>query len=171
MLVCCALIHVSPTLPALVIIHGPRQAKKYLRTCAKYAQNQFILRMRKVSAVVVSNDSVNGQWRPWSDCADAQADLGLRCQHMPGPVFPCCRPYSLFWNLRYAWQNASIMLYDPRIRKCTVWQMRSAKTPVSLSVARSDQSSFGILWTASDPKCQHSEAPWSYERIHMLCVP
>ena len=24
----------------------------------------------------------SGQWRPWSDCADAQADLGLRYPHM-----------------------------------------------------------------------------------------
>ena len=32
---------------------------------------------------IVSNDSVSGQRRPWSDCADAQADLGLRCPHMP----------------------------------------------------------------------------------------
>ena len=34
-----------------------------------------------------SNDSVSGQWRPWSDCADAQADLGLRCPHMPEGTF------------------------------------------------------------------------------------
>ena len=32
---------------------------------------------------IISNDFVSGQWRPWSDCADAQADLGLRCPHMP----------------------------------------------------------------------------------------
>ena len=32
---------------------------------------------------IVSNVSVSGQWRHWSDCADAQADLGLRCPHMP----------------------------------------------------------------------------------------
>ena len=31
---------------------------------------------------VVSNDSINRQWRPWSDCADAQSDLGLCCPHM-----------------------------------------------------------------------------------------
>ena len=36
---------------------------------------------------VVSNDSVSGQWRPWSDCADAQADLDLRCQHMHEDTF------------------------------------------------------------------------------------
>ena len=35
---------------------------------------------------VVSNDSVKGQWRPWSDCADAQADLGLRCPHIPEDI-------------------------------------------------------------------------------------
>ena len=31
---------------------------------------------------VVSNESVSGQWWPWSDCADAQADLGLRFPDM-----------------------------------------------------------------------------------------
>ena len=31
---------------------------------------------------IVSNISVSGQRRPWSDCADAQADLGFRCPHM-----------------------------------------------------------------------------------------
>ena len=30
---------------------------------------------------VVSSDSVSRQWWPWSDCA--QADLGLRCPHIP----------------------------------------------------------------------------------------
>ena len=35
----------------------------------------------------VCNDSVCGQWRPGSDCADAQADLGLSCPHMPENTF------------------------------------------------------------------------------------
>ena len=72
----------------------PCQAK----TVFEHAQNvriHIILRMRKVSAgicsplihSVVSNDSGSGQWRPWSDCADAQADLGLRCPHMPEDMF------------------------------------------------------------------------------------
>ena len=36
---------------------------------------------------VVSNDSVSGHWRPWSDCMNAQADLGPRCPHMPEETF------------------------------------------------------------------------------------
>ena len=32
------------------------------------------------------NDSGGGQRRPWSDCADAQADLGLCCQYMPEDI-------------------------------------------------------------------------------------
>ena len=31
---------------------------------------------------IQSSGSVSGQWRPWSDCEDAQSDLGLRCLHM-----------------------------------------------------------------------------------------
>ena len=36
---------------------------------------------------VVSNDSVSGQWRSWSGCADAQPDQDLRCPHMPDDMF------------------------------------------------------------------------------------
>ena len=68
------------------------------KTVFEHAQNvriHIILRMRKVSAgicsplihSVVSNDSGSGQRRPWSDCADAQADLGLRCPHMLEDMF------------------------------------------------------------------------------------
>ena len=52
---------------------------------------------------VVSYDSDSGQWRPWSDCADAQADLGLPCPHMPAvricpkPCFRMARPNSFFF--------------------------------------------------------------------------
>ena len=54
------------------------------------AQIQIILRIRKVTSGPLPsihtfysfNDSVSGQWMPWWDCADAQADLGIRCPHM-----------------------------------------------------------------------------------------
>ena len=36
---------------------------------------------------IASNDYVSGQQRPWSDCADAQADLGLGCPHMIEDTF------------------------------------------------------------------------------------
>ena len=36
---------------------------------------------------VVSSDSVCRQWRPWSDCPDAQADLGPCYPHMPKDTF------------------------------------------------------------------------------------
>ena len=36
---------------------------------------------------MVSNDSVCGQKRSWSDCVDAQADLGLRCPYIPKDTF------------------------------------------------------------------------------------
>ena len=58
-------------------------------------QIQINLCMCKVSSgpwisiqiAVVSNDSVSGQGRPLSDCANAQADLGLQCLHMPEDTF------------------------------------------------------------------------------------
>ena len=63
---------------------------------AHNAQIQIILRMRKsiiwvfalnLKHSVLYNDSVSGQWRPWSDCAAAQADLGLCCPRMPQDTF------------------------------------------------------------------------------------
>ena len=39
---------------------------------------------------VVSIESVSRQWRPWSDCTGVQADLGLRCLHMPKNTFFFC---------------------------------------------------------------------------------
>ena len=48
-------------------------------TCVKYYPGLCSLFIQSV----VSNDSVCGQWRPRSDCANAQADLGLHCPHMP----------------------------------------------------------------------------------------
>ena len=47
--------------------------------CAKYHPglcSPFILS-------VVANDSVSGQWRPWSDCADTQADRGFAVRICP----------------------------------------------------------------------------------------
>ena len=56
---------------------------------------QIILRMREdhpglcFSFVhsVISINYVSGQGRPWSDFADAPADLGLRCPHLPKDTF------------------------------------------------------------------------------------
>ena len=47
---------------------------------------------------VVSNDSVSGQRRPWSYCADAQADLRPRCPHMPeGTLFSWRIHFWIVW--------------------------------------------------------------------------
>ena len=56
---------------------------------------RFIRRIRNVSSKnrslfihsIVSNDSLSGQRRPWSDCANAQADLRLRYPHMLADTF------------------------------------------------------------------------------------
>ena len=40
---------------------------------------------------IVADDSVCGQRRPWFDWADAQADLGLCCPHMPEDTFCMAR--------------------------------------------------------------------------------
>ena len=45
--------------------------------CAEYLPGLCFLFIYSV----VSNNSASGQWMPWSDCADAQADLGFRWPH------------------------------------------------------------------------------------------
>ena len=37
--------------------------------------------------IVLSYDSVSGQWRLWLDCVESQANLGLRCSHMTEDTF------------------------------------------------------------------------------------
>ena len=71
------------------VLSNTRKVYRFKSSCA-YAKyhpgicSQFI-------HSIVSNDSVSGQGRPWSACADAQADLGLRWPHMPEKnVFAWC---------------------------------------------------------------------------------
>ena len=47
-------------------------------TCVKYHPDLCSPLIHSVG----SNYSISGQWRPWSDCASAQSDLGLHCPHM-----------------------------------------------------------------------------------------
>ena len=68
----------------------------------EHAQNgrfQIILRIKYNPGIcslfiysVVSNDSVTGQRRPWSDCADAQSDLGLAVRIYPKTPFRIAGP-------------------------------------------------------------------------------
>ena len=71
--------------------YWPRQAKQCLRTCAKCADSDHHAHAQSHTALcstliqsMVSNDSISGQRRTWSDCVDVQADLGRRCPHMHG---------------------------------------------------------------------------------------
>ena len=93
----CPLLKVLPRVIRSAVSHwddwfiwiGPCKAKKCFG-------NAFMLRMCKVLSrhllspfitSKVSNYSVSGQWRAWSDCADAQADLALCCPHMPEDTY------------------------------------------------------------------------------------
>ena len=64
-------------------------------TCAKYRPG--ICSLLKHS--LVSNNSYCGQLRSWSDCADAQADLGLRCPHSPKTRF--CKASQIYSKVNY----------------------------------------------------------------------
>ena len=66
---------------------------------------------------VISNDSVGGQWRPWSDCANAQSDLGLRCPHVLNDSFSHDTVHKLSsWRLFFSYQLITIsdcLLFKP----------------------------------------------------------
>ena len=76
------------------LINGPHQVKKFLQTCAKWADSNHPVHVQSIIQTfvlysyifVVSNVSVSGEWWPWSVCVDAQADLGLHCPHMPQSI-------------------------------------------------------------------------------------
>ena len=65
-------------------------SENVLWTCAKCSDSnhpahaQSIIKAFALHSYtsVVAIDSVCGLWRPWSDCASAQSDQGLRCPHM-----------------------------------------------------------------------------------------
>ena len=83
---------------------------------------------------VVSNDSVSGQGKPWSDCADAQADMGLRCPHMPEDKFP------------HGAAHAARPM--PRnVRKRQFWHVGQTKTQISLRIR--------AVW--SELRCSYEE--------------
>ena len=71
-----------------------RTKRKIVLEHAQYADADM-LRMRKDSSghlLIIptfcsSQCFVNGQWRLWSDCADAQSDLGIRCSHSSEDMF------------------------------------------------------------------------------------
>ena len=68
-------------------------SEKFLRTCAKMRKFRSSCTCAKYHPSfapfihsIVPNDSVSSEWRPWSDCADTQAELGHRCPHMPEDI-------------------------------------------------------------------------------------
>ena len=77
------------------LICWPRQAKMCLWVCAKCTDSDSSHACAKylpgiysllIHSVVFSN-FVSGQRKSWSDCAEAQADLGLCCPLMPEDMF------------------------------------------------------------------------------------
>ena len=85
---------------------------------------------------VVSNDSISGQWRPWSDCMDAQAHLGLHCLHMPKDMFSLGAG-PIFWDLI---RIVSLGKASDMIRKCIPllenWEQNNIALDNALSVAK-----------------------------------
>ena len=98
---------------------------------------------------VVSNYFVSKQWRPWLDCTDAQADLGIRYQHMPKDTF---------------WHGAVLIVLvlkcsheqfhvSGNIKKCSFGHVHPTKIHISLHIHTVwSKSSLGTFWIAEDAK-------------------
>ena len=75
----------------MVCIGWTRQAKTFLPTCRDSDHPAHTLSIIRAffalhSCFVVLDDSVSGQ-RSWSNCMNAQTDLGHRCLHKPDNTF------------------------------------------------------------------------------------
>ena len=69
---------------------------------------------------LVSNDSISGQWRPWSDCASAQSELSLCCPHDSKAILLCgaqrCIIYHIYpkyWDTVTAYHTCPKNLTSP----------------------------------------------------------
>ena len=73
-----------------VILLEPQRQKAYFQTCAPSEDSNQPAHSRSLIRIFIGRflDSqwckvyLSGQWRLWSDCANAQADLSLRWAHM-----------------------------------------------------------------------------------------
>ena len=99
--------------------YGLRQAKKCLRACTKCTDSDSSRACSKSHPCICSplihsiesNNSVSGQQSSWSDCADAQADLGLRCPHKLEDTF----------SHGAAHTKQSVVYYMPWISLCVLF--------------------------------------------------
>ena len=145
---------------------------------------RFILRMRKVSSehlllivtVKESNDSVSGQARLWSDCADVQADLGLRCPHMPKYTFSLVEAHRTVVfknrNILVGFMSLSLLYmstvnYGPcykrrRISKSHFLRKRHILRMFGVPVI------LIVQWLPVVPKLKRPVINWT-NRNHMLC--
>ena len=95
---------------------GSRLAKRCLRACAKRTDSDSAHACTKcdpgicsqlIHSIMVSN-SVSRQRRPWSYCANAQADLGHCCPHIPEDTFSQgVGPYicTCIYEWRHQWRG------------------------------------------------------------------
>ena len=67
------------------------------------AHVQSIIRAFILRSYIYS--SVSGQWRTWSDCADAQSDQVLRCPHLPEDTFSNGAAYGAATCMQYKWKT------------------------------------------------------------------
>ena len=98
------------------------------QTC-KIPRFRFIPYMRRlIQAIcsplihsIVSNDSVRGKRRPWSDCADAQADLGLRCPHMLEDTFSHGVTQNVIHFMRFSFKHTPYFSIYPTCSDRQTW--------------------------------------------------
>ena len=95
----------------------------------------------------VSNDFVRGQWRPWSDCAEAQADLGLCYPHMPEEMFSHGATYMLMISLI---SQLIIVTIVKRINliQLHVWNQNNGKLNLYQNNNAASHKTHRVTWSA-----------------------
>ena len=127
-------------------------------------QIQIIMHVSKVSSgpfspfihSVVSNYSVSGQWRPWSDCPPTQSDLGPQNLHMLGwaHVMTVKQPARIGYSRLQYWPYCPIDITQKESFCLAFWLTTSYQKPFVFSVSLC---SFSNIY----PKIKFTPNNWS----------
>ena len=143
------------TSPISLTISLMLQVKRCLLTCAKCTDSDSFRTFAKSGPSICSpliqsiapNDSLSGQRRPWSDCADAQSDLGLRCPRMLEDTFPYGAAHIQYVEIKLASTSENVPSdVSPAKIQTSLWN-RAVWSEIFLSA----------FWIDKDAKFLHSD--------------
>ena len=115
---------------------------------------------------IVSNDSISRQERHWSDCTDAQTELGLHCPHMPEDTFFHAAAHIPSANKYARGIKISYIIHSTNPESCYRRSWHRIMSPRSFMVVRSPFSIWRIIFGI----CLFQVWPWSRFMHHPFTV-